>query len=275
MAGSNSPGPNFRGLVRDRFELVAVEGPDSRRFLDGLLSQDLSDLHPTRATRSFLLSPQGKLRALLWVAGTDDRVDLYTDARIGSRVESDLNHYKIRIKATVGAPVPALMFLDEVPPGAVRSDLGNRVRGFGTEDPGWQAVDEDQWDVARIEAGEPVMDLDVDERTIPQETGLVTEAVSFAKGCYLGQELVARLDSRQGRVNRNLRRVEIEGGPAKISLIRAPAVAELDGEEVGMLTSIAGNEERVLGLGLLHRRVEPGDQVRIGDRRGEVLGSPL
>ncbi len=167
------------------------------------------------------------------------------------------------------------MFLDDVPPGAVRSDLGNRVRGFGTEDPGWQDVDEDQWDVARIEAGEPVMDLDVDERTIPQETGLVTEAVSFAKGCYLGQELVARLDSRQGRVNRNLRRVEIEGGPAKISLIRAPAVAELDGEEVGVLTSIAGNDERVLGLGLLHRRVEPGDQVRIGDRRGEVLGSPL
>lgn len=262
--------PNFRWLVRDRFELVAVEGPDSRGFLDGLLSQDLTDLHPTRATRSFLLSPQGKLRALLWVAGTDERVDLYTDAGLGSRVESDLKHYKIRVKANISAPVPALAFLDEVPSGAVRSDLGNRVRGFGTEDPGWEAVDENDWDIARIEAGEPVMDLDVDERTIPQETGLVAEAVSFAKGCYLGQELVARLDSRQGRVNRNLRRVEFEGGP-----IEAPAVAELDGEEVGLLTSIASDEARVVGLGLLHRRVEPGDQIQVGDRQGEVLGSSL
>src|SRR3972149_2890141 len=64
----------------------------------------------------------------------------------------------------------------------------------------------------RIRAGEPVFGIDVDEDTIPQETGLVGEAVSFTKGCYLGQELVGRIDSR-GHVNRMLRRVTIDGAP--------------------------------------------------------------
>jgi len=255
------------GKIRDRFELVRVEGPDSRRFLDGLLSQDLAELHPTRGLRSFLLSPQGKLRALLWVAGTEERVDLYTDAGLGERVAADLSHYKIRVKAGISPIAGALAFLDGIPPGAVEADLGDRVRGFSTVDPGWEEISENEWALARIEAGEPVMELDVDERTIPQETGLLGEAVSFTKGCYLGQELVARLDSRQGRVNRNLRRVELDGP------VTAPAVVEVDGEAVGSLTSIASDAGKVIGLGLLHRRVEPGDQILVGERKGQVLGA--
>jgi folate-binding protein YgfZ len=257
------------GIVRDRYEMVRVSGPDARRFLDGLLSQDLAALHPQRALRSFLLSPQGKLRALLWVAGNDEQVDLYTDRGLGTRVTSDLAHYKIRIKADIAAPSPAVAFLDEIPVAAVAAPLGDRMRSFGTDDPGGIPIPEATWDAIRIEAGEPIMDRDVDEKTIPQETGLVEEAVSFEKGCYLGQELVSRLDSRQGRVNRNLRRVEIDGA------LEAPVPARVDGEEVGAITSIATSSSRTLGLGLLHRRVEPGDLIEVGERRAEVLGSPL
>lgn len=249
--------------------MVRVEGPEARRFLDGLLSQDLAGLHPVRAVRSFLLSPQGKLRALLWVAGEPERVDLFTDAAVGSRVAADLAHYKIRVKATIAPPIPALAFLDDMPEGAVMAPLGDHARGFTTVGSGWSKFEPELWDSARIEAGEPIMDRDVDEKTIPQETGLVGEAVSFEKGCYLGQELVARLDSRQGRVNRNLRRVEIDGP------VLAPAAVTADGETVGNLTSIANGGGRVLGLGLLHRDVEDGDTVAVGDRIGTVLGAHI
>jgi folate-binding protein YgfZ len=249
--------------------MVRVSGPDARQFLDGLLSQDLSELHPRLAVRSFLLSPQGKLRALLWVAGTDAEVHLYTDRGLGTRVATDLSHYKIRVKAQIAAPTPAIAFLDETPAASVQAPLGDRPRGFSIDDPGGEGLAEATWDGARIEAGEPIMDLDVDEKTIPQETGLVGEAVSFDKGCYLGQELVARLDSRQGRVNRNLRRVEIEGAAVP------PAVASQANEVVGTITSIATVAKRTIGLGLLHRRIEPGDQIEVDGRRALVLGASL
>ena len=64
-------------------------------------------------------------------------------------------------------------------------------------------------DAIRIEAGEPVMGIDLDEATIPQEADVVDGAVDFTKGCYLGQELVARIDSR-GHVNRRLRGLTVD-----------------------------------------------------------------
>ena len=77
-----------------------------------MLSQDLATLDPVRTVRSFLLGPQGKLRALLWVAGTEDRVTLVTDAGLGKRVADDLRHYKIRVKAVVSEPEPVTTVFD-------------------------------------------------------------------------------------------------------------------------------------------------------------------
>jgi folate-binding protein YgfZ len=119
----------------------------------------------------------------------------------------------------------------------------------------------DEWNAMRIEAGEPVMGIDVDESTIPQETGLVEQSVSFSKGCFLGQELVARLDSRGGRVNRHLRSVCLAGLP------ELPAQVA---EEGGFITSAAQRGEHAIGLGLLHRRIESGDELVAGGVRGTV-----
>lgn len=105
------------------------------------------------------------------------------------------------------------------------------------------------------------MGIDVDESTIPQETGLVEEAVSFSKGCFLGQELVARLDSRNGRVNRHLRRVRLEKLPT------VPAAVADDG---GFITSAAVTADGAIGLGLLHRRINSGDEIRV-DGIGAVV----
>src|SRR5204862_699280 len=92
-------------------------------------------------------------------------------------------------------------------------------------------IDADALEVARIEAGVPRQGFDTDERTIPQEAGLELVAVSFTKGCFVGQELVCRIDSR-GHVNRHLRRLR--------AVIGAPSVGDeviADGRAMGAVTS--------------------------------------
>ena len=111
----------------------------------------------------------------------------------------------------------------------------------------------------RIEDGEPVMGRDVDERTIPQETGLVPAAVSFTKGCYVGQELVARIDSR-GHVNRLLRGFTADGPVGEGTDVVAA------GKPVGTLTSVAESPRLgTVALALLRREVEPGSTVETAD----------
>jgi folate-binding protein YgfZ len=126
---------------------------------------------------------------------------------------------------------------------------------------GWLATT-----AARVEHLEPVFGIDVNEKTIPQETGLVDRAVSFTKGCYLGQELVARIDTR-GRVNRHLRRIAITRNvvpPEGASILH-------DGTEVGSLTSVTENLTSPIGMSLVRREVEPGNEVvvRWGDGEQE------
>jgi folate-binding protein YgfZ len=244
--------------IKGVHELVVVEGPDARRFLNDLLSQELETIRPDVAVRSFLLAPQGKLRALLWVFGSAERIGMIADAGVGEQVADDLAHYKIRVKATINRPVPVTTVVGGLPERAVAAPLGDVVRGFVEGDVDAPAMTMEEWTALRIDAGEPVMGVDVDEKTIPQESGLVGQAVSFSKGCYLGQELVARIDSR-GHVNRGLRRLHLE------SRVEAPAEVEADGSVVGTMTSIspALDGAGYAALAMLKASVQPGASVTL------------
>src|SRR4029079_11336325 len=115
-------------------------------------------------------------------------------------------------------------------------------------------VDADEYERARIEAGVPRQGLDTDERTIPQEAGLELVAVSFTKGCFVGQELVCRIDSR-GHVNRHLRRLRASEG----TLPRGDVVS-FGGKEIGEVTTSSGD----VALAMLRREIEPGAEVSVG-----------
>lgn len=266
------------GLAEGGFDLVWVVGPDAVRFLDGLLTQDLAAMQPGGVGRSFFLQPQGKLRHLLWVLRGEGRVGLLVDEGRGGMLTEDLGHYRIRVKADIE--------VDERPLVVVWGPKAREVTGAGN---GWNEEDgrllaalegpvervvvvgdrvangvvtvgSAAVTAIRVAAGEPVMDLDVDESTIPQESGLVPAAVSFTKGCYLGQELVARIDSR-GHVNRRLCGLVIAGDAGG-----AEGAAVWAGDrEVGTITSVADSLEMgaPIGLGLIRREVEPGDRVEI------------
>jgi folate-binding protein YgfZ len=125
---------------------------------------------------------------------------------------------------------------------------------------GATAVTEDAAEIVRVESGRPRYGLDIDENTIPQEAGLNERAVSFTKGCYVGQETVARLHYR-GKPNRHLRGLRLS------EPIASGAELHLGERPVGALTStVLSPTFGPIGLALLRREAEPGAILAVGDR---------
>jgi folate-binding protein YgfZ len=235
-------------------------------------------MEPGSVRRSLLLTPQGKLDHIMWVLGGGAEIGLVVDEGRGEDLAAKLGRYRIRVDVTV-EPSTAdrwlVMGAFGAEPGRWSGDREGLVADLswpGVErtlvvgdKPDLPVMDVTAYEVSRIEAGEPVMGVDVTDSTIPQETGLVGSSISFDKGCFLGQELVARLDSRGGRVNHHLRVLRFEG-----SAPEAGEAVTKDGVEVGMMTSSAGG----VGLGLLRRGVESGEVVTVGDGQALVEAVP-
>lgn len=136
------------------------------------------------------------------------------------------------------------------------------------------ACGDQAWEAVRIEAGIPVGSRDAVEGSIPAETGLVERTVSFTKGCFTGQELVARLDARGSKVARRLSGVVADPPIGDDGARQLPDVGSVvltaDGEhEVGHLTSVAWSPGlgTSVALAMLHRRVEPPEAVLLRSGR--------
>jgi folate-binding protein YgfZ len=246
-------------------DVVRVSGPDAESYLQGQLSQDVVGLAAGEAAWSLLLQPQGKVDAFLRVtrvAGDDFLLD--TDAGWGGRVVERLERFKLRTKADVEALDWKCLALrgdggGERPQGDVVLPFEwGSLTGFDVLGPnptlpaGAEVADPAEYERLRIEAGVPVMGKELDERTIPAEAGVVDRAVSFTKGCYTGQELVARIDSRGGNVPKHLRLIRVEG-----TVPPAGATVRHDGKDVGTLTSVAAAEgtSGAVALGYVGRAV--------------------
>jgi folate-binding protein YgfZ len=271
-------------VVEGLHDVVWVRGPDAVEFLDGLVSQSISSLEPGMAAPSLLLSPQGKLRATLWVLRAHEAVGLVVDAGRGEIVAGDLGRFRIRVAVEItpgSEPVVAVIgpegaaLVAEAPApatwvaggeGVVVAHLPFRLGGpprivvIGADLAEAPRAGRQAYDALRIEVGEPVMGIDLDDTTIAQEADLVDGAVDFAKGCYLGQELIARIDSR-GHVNRRLRGVVVRTN------VLPPPGARVVADEVtvGTLTSVAESLElrAPVGLAVVRREVEPGTAVTV------------
>lgn len=244
-------------IAPEQPDLIWYSGSDVLRFLNDIISQELGDMAPGETRRSFLLEPQGKLQFLLWVIRTEDRIGLVTDPGRGDDLVGALNRYRIRV---------------DVEATSEEEDRWVVVGEWDGYDISWPGVErhlaigakpdlEDgsagEYERLRIQAGEPRWGVDIDEGTIPHASGLVPASVDFTKGCFLGQELVARIDSRGGNTPKNLLLVEAERGLNPGDHVVA------DGKDVGEVTSSSDG----IGLAMLKRPVSPGDSV-------EVNGAP-
>jgi folate-binding protein YgfZ len=275
--------------VADRYaarldrDVIAASGPEATDFLQGQLSQDLSPLGDGDSAWSWVLAPTGKVDALVRVTRLSDQEWLLdTDAGWGELLVTRLNRFKLRTKVTIEPrrwEVLALRGPDARPEGDVVVPAWPGVAGVDVlgESPsgpeGWELVAADEYDARRIAAGIPRMGSELNEKTIPAETGLVGLTVSFTKGCYTGQELVARIDSRGGHAPRHLERLRMNHGVAPGTELSH------QGERAGVVTSSALSPgEGWVGLGYIKRGVDPpvtleattaGSQVEV-----TVLASP-
>jgi folate-binding protein YgfZ len=253
-------------LIPETADIVWFTGPDSVRFLNDLISQEVGSLAPGRVVRSLLLSPRGKLDHLLWALRDEEGIGLVTASGRGDDLAAKLGRYRIRVKVEISPPESLFLVLGDVglEPGYWERRDSGLVAGLpwggpplnlvGGDTPGYGSLTPAEWESLRIEELEPRFGVDVDESTIPQESGLVAESVDFFKGCYLGQELVARIDSR-GHVNKHLRLLEFAGEPP------SPGAVVFEGErEVGAITSVAGD----IGLAMVRREVPLGASVSAG-----------
>lgn len=208
----------------DDRDTVTVTGVDAMTYLQSQLSQEIRDLGVGESRWTFLLEPNGKIDVLARVTRTSDETyRLDTDAGFGDVLLARVNRFKIRVRADVE------LFAS-----------GERPRA-------------DELAAERIEAGWPRMGAEiVTGETIPAETGLNELAVDFKKGCYPGQELVERMDSRAAVAPRSLRRLDVADGAAA-----GDPIVDADGNEVGVLTTVSGNR----ALGYVKRNADVGELV--------------
>jgi folate-binding protein YgfZ len=238
------------------------------------MSQDLDAVADGSSAWSWLLAPNGKVDALVRMSRVAaDRWVIDTDGGWGEAVVTRLSRFKLRTKVDIEAsPWKVIGLRGDGWEVAGRPDLvvvaaWPGVAGVDVLGPAESAleaasgllIDPAAYEPVRILAGIPRLGRELTEKTIPAETGLIDMTVSFTKGCYTGQELVARIDSRGGNVPRHLRSLRLEGAVE-------PGTELLQGEQtVGFVTSAAlSAHDGWVGLGYVRRGVEPPVQLQAG-----------
>ena len=228
---------------------VRVHGADAVEYLDRMLSNDVP---AEGSVDALLLTAKARVIAplLVWRRGADD-VLLLTEPELGEVVRAHLTRMRFAARCEIELephsstivfargrrdPEPRLR-----PPGGRGARCGGCCR----------RLSDDELERLRIEAATPRFGSEIDDRVLPAEAGLDERAVSFTKGCYPGQEPVARQHYR-GKVNRRLRVLEVDGDPPA-----AETPVAHDGKEVGRITSA------VPGLALAYVRVSVPDDAAL------------
>jgi tRNA-modifying protein YgfZ len=195
--------------VRPR-DYVTVRGPDAADFLDRMLSNDVAEA-PCPA---LLLTPKARVIApLVLVRRGDGDFLLLTEPGLGEVVRSTLLRARFAAKCEIEPEehTSLVVFGGDVE-GIPNGEYGEpAVEVLDTEPPA-DVLDEEELERRRIGAGTPRWGREIDDRVLPAEAGLTETHVSFTKGCYPGQEPIARLHYR-GKANRALRVLEVEGSP--------------------------------------------------------------
>ena len=229
---------------------VRVSGPDAVDYLDRMLSNDVPD---DGSVDALLLTPKARVIApvLVWRRGPDD-VLLLTEPELGEVLRTQLIRMRFAAKCEIELEQHTSTIVFEDVPGIANRDYG--VAAVEVLDADLDAEGEEALEPLRIEAGTPRYGREIDDRVLPAEAGLDDRAVSFTKGCYPGQEPIARQRYR-GKVNRRLRVLDVDG-PAP----EPETAVVFDEREVGRVTSA------VPGRALAYVRVEvPEDaELRVG-----------
>jgi folate-binding protein YgfZ len=272
-----------------------VRGSEAADFLQGQVSNDVEAVEPWRGCYATLLNHKGKVRADMRILRSGDGYLLESEGiarpvlmhmletySLGRDVRfKDLSDERV-VTALIGPE--AREVLDVAPPVEehasvqgehgfyVTTDLGVDVIAHASvrDALGVEPVSEETAECLRIESGRPRLGFEMGDDTIPEEAGLNDRAVSFEKGCYVGQETVARLHFK-GKPNRHLRGLRLAAPTERGEEIR------LGDKAVGKVGSTSISPALgPIALALVRREASPGDTVAVGDvNSGELVELPF
>jgi tRNA-modifying protein YgfZ len=287
------------GLV-DRSERAkfVVRGGEAADFLQGQVTNDVEALGPGEGCYAALLNHKGKLRTDLRVLRGEDWIWLDAEAIGHDVVAHTLRTYSLGRDVTFEDVTEERAILSLIGPESrraldapapeeehsftqgehglyVATDLGVDVicdaaaAGAVREALGIEEVSQDAAECLRIESGRPRMGLDMDGDTIPEEAGLNERAVSFTKGCYVGQETVARLHYK-GKPNRHLRGLRLS------EPVERGEELHLGDKPVGRVgSSCVSPTFGPIALAIIRREAQPGDTLRAGAAEAELVEVPF
>ena len=276
-------------MYADRSERgkLRFTGPQRSWFLHQILTQDFENIAAGEARSTALLTAHGRMVGFMEVVATEDELLMHFEPELLDTLPDAIQFYVLGTQVEIEDVTDEMGMLIVAGKRAheVASTLGPQVVVHPTEelgiegaylwipkghvakvaaaltDEGAVVATEEQLESIRIENGVPRWGRDMDAKTFPQEVGIDERAVHYDKGCYVGQEAMAKIHLR-GKVNRRLRNLE----STRPLVVGSDLVA---GEEkVGILTSASGTK----GLGMLRYTIYPGDLVRAGDQDVKVTG---
>ena len=261
---------------------ILVTGKDRTSWLNGLVTQDLAKLQKGEGAYALLVEKKGRIQADLFVVPARTGEDgwlLAVPTALRESLMETLDHYLIMEDATLEVrDVPFWLSLGEEDLGG---DFGGKVRGIGTvvagegvdaraKEAGVTIATDAQWDALRIERGLPRWGVEFDATLYPQEAALEDLAVSFDKGCYLGQEVIYMLQNR-GHVKRKLVPLDLSAAVHANDKVLTEA-----GEEVGEVKSaaIGGDSNKPVAIAMVKfAHATPGTALMIGQTRATVRAS--
>ena len=272
---------------------LALTGSEAKPFLHALVTNDVEGLDPGRGCYAAVLTPKGKMLGDLRILDLGDELLLDCErvalqaifnvvhrAKLGMDVELHKRTLQMGLISVAGERLAGPREHDNVraevagrPVVAVTTDVGTDLF-CASEDRdavlgAFPAGDEAALEVLRVEAGRPRYGIDIDDTVIPEEAGLNERAVSFTKGCYPGQETVARLHYR-GHPNRHLRGLRLSAPVASGAELR------LGEKVVGRLgSSVVSPSLGPIGLALVRREAQPGSTLALDGATAEVVELPF
>jgi tRNA-modifying protein YgfZ len=287
---------------------LALTGSGAKEFLAGQTTNDIEALVPGEGCYAAFLTPKGKMLGDLRILDRGEELLLDTERvalqalfdmirrfKIGYDVELHKRTVERGLVSLIGPQARQIVDADGLPDTEhssarleiagtatvlVRTDVGVDIICDGSDTPaveqalltaGAQSVGEAAAEIIRVEHGRPRYGIDLDDTVIPQEAGLNERAVSFTKGCYVGQETVARLHYK-GKPNRHLRGLRLS------EPVAVGAELHLGERSVGRLSSsVLSPAHGPIGLALIRREAEPGAIVSVGENgtSAEVLELPF
>jgi folate-binding protein YgfZ len=245
---------------------VALRGTDAAEYLERIVSNAVASLPVGGSCDALLLTAKARVIAplVVWRRGEDDFL-LLTEPELGDRVVRELLRSRFAAKVQIEPEEHTSLVVFGAADGIPTRDYGEPAVEVLDAQIDAEPIPEDELELMRIRAGTPRMGRELDDRVLPAEAGLTETHVSFTKGCYPGQEPIARLHHR-GHANRRLRVLRIEGDeqPGYDVEIR-------HGDKVvGRITSSARDGDETLALGYVRVEVPDEAELSVEGRRARV-----